>query len=101
MTKHTPAPWVAEWSIRGEDEVKRGWHVFNENTVDVYGCVADCVGGVEENGEAEANARLIAAAPELLEALVQVIGGGYLVDAHEGDDIIEIVNQAIAKARGQ
>jgi len=66
MTKHTPGPWEyfeqKEWGTSGA----------------YYGCVRDKTGLVIVNGcapggtdEAKANARLIAAAPELKEELIE------------------------------
>jgi hypothetical protein len=86
MIKHTPGPWVAECIGSNGD---------HENPQDIY----------EINGKTrvaefvtEANARLIAAAPELLDALVT------LLDAVEGKRITQgDCNQAraaIARATG-
>ena len=47
----------------------------------------------------EANARLIAAAPELLEALELVMDR--LVDRHETDEAAVHARAAIAKAKGE
>lgn len=56
--KHTPGPWVVDpcWDILG-------------NTDDGNGMVCQITTDAVPRAEAEANARLIAAAPELLEAL--------------------------------
>lgn len=55
--KHTPGPWVIDpcWDILG-------------NTDDGNGMVCQITTDAVPRAEAEANARLIAAAPELLEA---------------------------------
>ena len=65
MTQHTPGTWEAQWSTRTNGGPKQGWHVFNRETVDVDGIVCDLADG----NEAEANARLIAEAPAMLDAL--------------------------------
>jgi len=58
MSKHTPGPWTAEWHLETRHPKDHPqWHV--EDGLD---CVADVYGG-------GANARLIAAAPDLLAAL--------------------------------
>ena len=73
MSKHTPAPWVIS-----ED----GWHIVSKTH---YNTSTDSHLSVPKNGsicvvpdtvisdEAEANAKLIAAAPELLEALERAL----------------------------
>ncbi len=49
----------------------------------------------------EANAQLIAAAPELLMALQMALPAVEYFDEHEGGEIVlEVVRAAIAKARG-
>jgi len=56
-----------------------------------------------KEGECEANARLISAAPELLEALEICLGhmtGG--MDGNWADcDPVEVARQAVAKAKGE
>jgi hypothetical protein len=64
-TQHTPGPWEAQWSTRTNGGPKQGWHVFNRETVDVDGIVCD----LPDGNDADANARLIAEAPAMLDAL--------------------------------
>lgn len=66
-TKHTPGPWAENWSTRTNNEPCKGWFVEAESAYDrdTYGAIANLPDGRENT---EANARLIAAAPELLEA---------------------------------
>lgn len=85
MNKHTPAPWhVANGvQIRSErDQIAKVWMM--------------------RHGEGKANAHLIAAAPELLEALAQFVAW---VDAPcesaFSDSQLEKARAAIAKARGE
>jgi len=65
--KHTPGPWIREGSLvyalneRGRDRMCMNIHVYTS-----------AIDGAEP-GEAEANARLIAAAPEMLEALQRFV----------------------------
>ena len=61
QTKHTPGPW----------EVHGNNIVATKGNVDV---AVICYSGEHFTGEDKANARLIAAAPELLEALRNVVG---------------------------
>lgn len=60
-TKHTPGPWSCD---HGDTPT-----VYPDNDKD-YGIIADVYGD-----QAQANARLIAAAPELLEALKEMLTG--------------------------
>jgi hypothetical protein len=95
MTAHTPGPWVIT--------------PHPTPNVDVFG-----VGEVMDDKEtqyalshticyqnAEANARLIAAAPELLEALVEIMEqvGGYVPDTDKS--AWSRASQIIAKAKGE
>ena len=64
-TKHTPGPWNVSPSAKASTLTR----VFDETGK----LVASANGpGLFEGGEAEANARLIAAAPDLLAALVKL-----------------------------
>lgn len=59
---HTPGPWVADWTTSYNGQERQGWFVRDGKNVEFH---------IElPNGtSAEANARLIAAAPDLLDAL--------------------------------
>lgn len=98
QAKHTPGPWQAEWSTREAGKEAKGWHVFNEDDVDYNGVIADCP---DCNENSEANARLIAAAPELLQCLLHA---RMLVAAQAyGEGVIAALamyDAAIAKATG-
>ena len=96
VPKHTPGPWLALPYI--------GVGEFGD-----YAIVCDTrdrdIAAVEE----EADAQLIAAAPEMLEALKAILKaemsgykaveewGGYVLD----DDVREIAEAAVAKAEGR
>lgn len=102
-TKHTPGPWIAVWR---EDLGK--FRIGPDNgDMPVAGTVNQ---GDREHEEA--NARLIASAPELLEALKQMVAAmwQHFEYNHDGDDedydfcqrAIDKARAAIAKAeRGQ
>ena len=73
--QHTPGPWKFEPDMRvdeharpfdPEKEYLAGWNVTNGET-EIVG-----IEGIIPGGEAEANARLIAAAPDLLAALTEL-----------------------------
>ena len=99
MTEHTPGPWKATcemtgytietWSVR---QITGGYalaEAFWQRTAD---------GRPTHN--AEANARLISAAPDLLAACEAVYSSGYAYDGPEAWDRAELLKAAIAKARG-
>lgn len=109
--KHTPGPWRT-YSARGSDGEHCYWGIDPEG--DYRGTIgsshdAEHIGGITKE-ESEANARLIAAAPELLEALDEMtaicaactfeniyIRGQYF--NREGS--VERARAAIAKAKGE
>jgi hypothetical protein len=84
MMKHTPGPWhnihnCQSWSILGPDRLGRDG--VTSSPVAVI---------VKSSPEAKANARLIAAAPELLEALTRAIEhSGYLISGPTHPDVAE------------
>ena len=94
MSNHTKGPWVV-------DEI---WHLGCVNRLDPFRHIAMVSeyqtqpGDREEN---EANARLIAAAPDLLEALENLLDG-YLYGCDRGTRRVNAdkARAAIAKARG-
>lgn len=85
MSKHTPGPWIItkgdEWTdcIHTETEKQGIWTVASVN---------------KRRYEFEANRRLIAAAPELLAALIDMVDGYSMGGA-------ERARAAIAKATGE
>lgn len=101
QTKHTPAPWMHEY-----DETSKGyWHIYGNNG-DILVCSMQDNKSVMGNNKdpkpktCQANARLIAAAPELLEALkmmVKLVNRTSLEVMPE----VKIACEAIAKAEGK
>jgi len=75
-SKHTPGPWSADWDDNGQWYVNIGGLSVSGNAL--RGDSGECV--------ESANARLISAAPELLEALLarSIILGLPPEDDHEG-----------------
>jgi hypothetical protein len=87
MSKHTPAPWKTWPSIHnGQTYIVKGDYTSKDN-----GCIA--------HADTEANARLIAAAPDLLAAL-EAISNPWLDDFSRGN-AMKKARAAIAKATGE
>lgn len=89
-TKHTPGPWIFYADTPSTDP---NWHIVTTaNRMVVLANVH-----IEPGNEtALANARLIAAAPELLEQLQEMVR----LAEHEGWEGFEKARAAIAKATG-
>ena len=89
-TKHTPAPWKIQSPKMTE---QRLWLIGED------GVIAK-IGGVKSPEEIEANARLIAAAPELLEALQMMVA---MVCRTELENLPQVKSacETIAKAKGE
>lgn len=84
--KHTPGPWVYSGRL--------GFgHLVSPNIAVAYG---GATSGRQDSGEA--NARLIAAAPEMYEALKLVMQHGRIDDSEHR---MNLVAAAIAKAEAQ
>lgn len=92
--EHAPAPWEYVPIERDEDDV-----VYNVASVRARPEGGQAITGVADVWE-EANARLIAAAPELLEAATLAFAN--LEPAYSSDHlVIRSLRAAIAKATGQ
>jgi hypothetical protein len=90
VSKPTPGPWSIE-------------DAFDIIAADGYNLVSVADASIDEGGrpsEDKANARLIAAAPEMLEALEFVETMLILKDA-KAPDTLKVVRAAIAKAKGE
>ena len=92
MSNHTPGPW----------EIKRHFDPgYKFISAPKHSHLAQVVWCMEDEGrspECEANAYLIAAAPELLEALDKIIG---LAKVGRMVHVINTAKAAIAKAKGE
>jgi hypothetical protein len=102
-TDHTPGPWAAE-------DVRSGkYHVYFR--INAQGESAHIAGVYPHYGNAEANARLIAAAPDLLAALKLIADASECFAPSEEDEFtapahrlwvaITEARAAIARAKGQ
>ncbi len=104
MAKHTPGPWRVISGTLGAVEAANGVQVANAEQTRPVRCAAD-------HDERKANARLIAAAPELLEALKGALEAlEFAAGSHEGPiteqertDSANLyrAHEAIAKAEGK
>lgn len=88
-TNFTPEPWEVH-----KPEQEPWTKVYSKAPGQVF-VIVETYG--DDNTEAEANAKLCAAAPDLLQACLQAIG--YRLQTHHGDDrCLKILREAIAKA---
>lgn len=93
VSKHTPGPWIAEPD--GEDD----WKVRSED----YGTIVhrNCYPEPKVDTTVEADAKLIAAAPELLAACEYVAGFKYAMTREQMITLAKRCEAAIAKAKGE
>ena len=103
--KHTPGPWLAPI---GFDDKSMGYVVYGPpdqfaglrvSFVPEDG-MTGCGGPLPSANEAYFNARLIAAAPDLLEALIVARDALMFGIESEIDNAVDVVRKAIAKAKG-
>ena len=91
----TPGPWEANFSFPGRDGIGDVWQIDADGH-------AVCTTQFCYAPNTEANARLIAAAPDLLEALLKaraaLVGDP---DSFDIDYAFDVMNAAIAKAEGR
>lgn len=106
--RHTPGPWVADHTgDYADDPAKVVKICYPDGQQRHLAKVYDCY--LPGDGDGDANARLIAAAPDLLAALEDLVGlaAAAMHDANrdggEYDDGVELAaaRAAIAKARGE
>ena len=96
MTKHTPGPWIF---TPDDSEAYCAGHV--ERSGDRY---LICQVYTQQNGDRKANARLIAAAPEMLVAMEKALPVlehwmEYCSDRDDREAILDPFKAAIAKAK--
>ena len=99
MNKHTPGPWRRAESYRPEiQNVGTSAQAPYILCADGRNVAAAMIGGFEDMAEVDANARLIAAAPELLAAAEKCLP--YHGPFQLPTTLIEELRVAIAKATG-
>lgn len=81
-TSHTPGPWVLAEVVESRFQKTEMRRIRAEKEGFDHGAVCE-VYGVRDGSIAAANARLIAAAPELLEALEEAADLAWIVDSHQ------------------
>lgn len=72
MSKHTPGPWLIAESVASRHAITNMRRIRSKNEGLEHGAVCD-VYGIQDGSEASANAILIAAAPDLLDALEDLL----------------------------
>jgi len=107
MSKHTPGPWA--YALEYGPNITEPPRITTVARCANYviGLPSDYPGGNyrdgDPSGDEEADARLIAAAPELLEALEHImrcIPMGGFAQIHHGSSTWEQIDAAVSKARG-
>lgn len=93
-TKHTPGEWYWTDAYPKSSDGERTWSLIGAGGYGILSC--DGVGNSPQGLNNEANARLIAAAPELLEQLQEMVR----LAEHEGWEGFEKARAAIEKATG-
>lgn len=101
MAEHTPGPWEISRPSMTDPQSETSWDIFTPTDSD-HRC--EYIGefhGNSGNQASAANARLIAAAPELLAALEALaeVSWTNLTGGHQ--DLIEDAWDAIRKAKGE
>jgi len=90
MSKYTPGPWKAHPT----GLARSGLPEYQIHWSDIGECVAEVVHG-------DADARLIAAAPELYAALEAIIAWEQSEDGPFAWEVLDQAKAALAKARGE
>lgn len=99
MRKHTPGPWDVEFAPDDLPHLRGAWNVAAG--VGRYRCVVASRNlWPHRGGESDANAHLIAAAPDLLAALKWAHQHCTMLYGN-GDAMVDAMSAAIARAEGK
>ena len=105
MSKHTPGPWIGAGPSFGDPLPRYTTEIVTEREDEDGAATSICeLPFHHHDDENEANARLIAAAPELLEALQDAVAALDLYKAYGWPDRFNVIGRsraAIAKATGE
>lgn len=93
-TKHTPG----SWKIRPNSVGGFGFYIETVDQSHDKTFIGDVGGGLHTQPEIEANAKLIAAAPDMLNALIEVKAHLVRAGYRTGGRIGKIIDEAIKKA---
>jgi hypothetical protein len=103
MSKHTPGPWIFEPAPHGAFDICK-----DPNSMGRYMVIATRGPHDVRAAEMHANARLIAAAPDLLQALLNLVGTMCAADGSDMEADLDAIDAkvaaaiaAIAKATGE
>lgn len=105
--KYTPAPWSVSYGEGSHGSSFGGyWQIDAES--DAVACNQFCMAGARNDSVSKANAHLIAAAPEMYEALKVTRGNvaslgpaGMLADVYSNyTEWLAVIDAALAKAEG-
>ena len=98
MSKHTPGPWIGAGPSFGDPLPRYTTEIVTEREDEDGAATSICeLPFHHHDDENEANARLIAAAPDLLEALQDMVSD----HASLSDATLAFARAAIAKATGE
>jgi len=98
---HTPGPWVISSVIKHGARCYRTIRQEGRFKLAEVFAFNECATGTDEGkAEDEANARLIAAAPEMYEMLKELESGIHLARARKGSKTIDKLREVLAKVEG-
>ena len=101
MSKHTPGPWFLSANIPTSRSPFRAFGIHAQTSTGMRRNIVNW-GGLSSAStpESQANARLIAAAPDLLAALQEFVGAVGAGAKFADVSVVDYARTAIAKAKG-
>jgi hypothetical protein len=99
MSKHTPGPWFIEDGRTKKIDHLNVFHVNDKTPGAASSVIAKVTCRVTWHEQQTANARLISAAPDLLAALIRLMGE--TTDLQDAFGAAKQARAAIAKAKGE